>query len=257
MSQNPQPSAGNARLLLIAVVIGAVAVFAVAMVAVFSAANAPITAESIGSAGGQGNTASNSGFYAGIPQGTFAAIGTPLLGSPDAKVILAEFSDFSCPGCAQYHTTIKQMAVDLVKGGQASITFMPMIFHGEPSLIAASAAMCANEQGKFWEMHDALFKLHEQRGGNAYTLPLVRDTAVALGLNADTLVKCITANKPLESLNKAYALAEEIKLQYTPTLVYSLDGGKTWKWFEKDGTIFDASVPLSVVAQTVESANRQ
>jgi protein-disulfide isomerase len=240
MTVNPSPNAARSRLLILAVVLGAVAVFAFAMAVVLGGANAP----------------AQTGSYAGIPQGTFEDVGAALIGNPQAKIILAEFSNFSCPGCAQYHSTIKKIIDTHVRNGQAALTYMPMIFQSAPSVIAAQAALCAKNQGKFWEMHDALFALHAQRGPNVFTLELVREQAAALKLEMDAFVACVTDGSTNETLIKASRLAGTLRVQYTPTLVYSLDGGKTWQWFEKDGQKFDSSVPLEVVSAAVEQANR-
>jgi protein-disulfide isomerase len=105
-------------------------------------------------------------------------------------------------------------------------------------------------------MHDALFALHAQRGPNVFTLELVREQAAALKLEMDAFVACVTDGSTNETLIKASRLAGTLRVQYTPTLVYSLDGGKTWQWFEKDGQKFDSSVPLEVVSAAVEQANR-
>lgn len=240
MTTNPPPNAARSRLLILAVVLGAVAVFALAMAVVLGSANAP----------------AQTGSYAGIPQSTFEGVGAPVIGNPQAKIILAEFSNFSCPGCAQYHSTVKQIIDKHVRNGQAAFTYMPMVFQSAPSVIAAQAALCAKDQGKFWEMHDALFAIHNQRGANIFTLDLVREQATALKLDTNAFATCVTGESTIDTLIKASQLANTVQIQFTPTLVYSLDGGKTWQWFEKDGQKFDSSVPLEVVAATIENANR-
>jgi protein-disulfide isomerase len=85
--------------------------------------------------------------------------GAPLLGPPDAPVKLIEFSDFQCPFCVlatpQVHRILKAYP------SQVSLVFKqyPLDSHSQAAL-AASAALAAHKQGKFWEMHDGLFSLN-------------------------------------------------------------------------------------------------
>ena len=69
---------------------------------------------------------------------------------------IVEFSDFQCPFCSRVVPTIKQIE-DKYKG-KVRIAFrnFPLPFHDKAQL-AAEASMAANEQGKFWEMHDKMF----------------------------------------------------------------------------------------------------
>ncbi len=82
-----------------------------------------------------------------------------LYGNPDAPITIAEYGDFECPGCAQFAILtapdIKQRIVD---AGLANFRFydFPLAMH--PNAMSAHlAAACANDQGKFWEMHDRIF----------------------------------------------------------------------------------------------------
>jgi protein-disulfide isomerase len=77
-------------------------------------------------------------------------------GPKDAPVTIIEFSDFQCPYCAQAKTLVDQV----LKAYPQNVNFvyknfpLPMHPNADP---AARAALAAGKQGKFWEMHDALF----------------------------------------------------------------------------------------------------
>jgi protein-disulfide isomerase len=80
-------------------------------------------------------------------------------GSPTAKVWVIEVSDFQCPFCRQWHEeTYQKLRDEFVKTGKVRLAYVnfPLAQHTY-ALPAAEAAMCAGAQGKFWEMHDALF----------------------------------------------------------------------------------------------------
>jgi protein-disulfide isomerase len=80
----------------------------------------------------------------------------PSKGPKDAPVTIVEFSDFQCPFCSRVVPTLKQ--VQERYGEKVRVVFrdFPLPFHAEAGK-AAEAAACAEEQGRFWEMHDALF----------------------------------------------------------------------------------------------------
>ena len=79
-------------------------------------------------------------------------------GSPTAKVVVAEFSDFQCPFCKRFvDTTLAHIRAEL--GDQVGLAFLnfPLTSIHPNAGNAALVAECAAEQGKFWPMHDLLF----------------------------------------------------------------------------------------------------
>jgi protein-disulfide isomerase len=79
-------------------------------------------------------------------------------GSPNAKVVVAEFSDFQCPFCKRFvDTTLAHIRAEL--GDQVGLAFLnfPLTSIHPNAGNAALVAQCAAEQGKFWPMHDLLF----------------------------------------------------------------------------------------------------
>lgn len=88
----------------------------------------------------------------------------PAQGKDNAKVTIVEFSDFQCPYCESFFTTTyAQIKKDYVDTGKVKVFYRhyPLPFHANAQ-IAAEAAECANEQGKFWDFHDILFKNQKQ-----------------------------------------------------------------------------------------------
>lgn len=223
---------------LLVLVIGGVLIVAVLVVVALTQNSAPVTPSAAPA----------------VAQSQFAETGLPLLGDPSAPILLIEFSNFSCPGCAQYHSTMKQIIERHVNSGSAALVFAPLIFGdgSNPSYIAAQAALCADKQGKFWQMNNALFEIHLQRGGRSFTLPVVQQAGRDLGLDVDAMTACITAEATRPTIFNAIVLAEQVGLQYTPSLLYSRDGGKTWNWFtQPNGSRYDAAVPLAVIDQLI------
>lgn len=113
-----------------------------------------------------------------------------LRGSPEAPVIIVEFSDFQCPFCRSVQETLKRLLDKYA--GQVSLAYrdFPLRELHPESDLAAEASNCAGEQGKFWEYHDLLF-------GNPGKLNSARTTEFArsLGLDMASFDSCVSSAK--------------------------------------------------------------
>jgi protein-disulfide isomerase len=92
------------------------------------------------------------------PAVTFDVSKAPHAGGDDARIRLVEFFDYECPHCAVFKAAMEQILSD--KAGQVSAYFLmyPIESKHPGSRSAAQAALAANLQGKFKEMHDKLFE---------------------------------------------------------------------------------------------------
>jgi protein-disulfide isomerase len=92
------------------------------------------------------------------------ADGRPSLGPDDALVTIVQFSDFECAFCEKIAPTVKAL---VERHDDVRVVFrnLPLAMHKNAPQ-AAKAALAAHQQGKFWEMHDALFA-HRKRLGDA------------------------------------------------------------------------------------------
>ncbi len=82
---------------------------------------------------------------------------SPVRGNPNAKVTIVEFSDFQCPFCQRGATVMEDVLKEYPNDVKISFKNLPLPFH-DKAKPAAKAALAAGKQGKFWEMHDLLFK---------------------------------------------------------------------------------------------------
>ena len=81
----------------------------------------------------------------------------PPLGNEDAPVTFVEFGDYQCPFCGRFLTeTEVKLRDQYIASGQMKLYWRDFPFLGLESREAATAARCANEQGKFWQYHDLL-----------------------------------------------------------------------------------------------------
>lgn len=104
----------------------------------------------------------------------------PHVGAEDARIRLVEFFDYECPHCQVFKPVMEQIIAD--KPGEASLYLMmfPIEAAHPASRNAAQAALAANEQGKFQEMHDKLFAetpRHSRENVMAYAKALGLDVA--------------------------------------------------------------------------------
>lgn len=137
----------------------------------------------------------------------------PFIGGKDAKVVIYEFSDFQCPFCARGHESVKQIHQNY--GDKVKIVFrhFPLDFHLEAKP-AAIASMCAQDQGKFWQLHDKFFENQQELGTESY-----KKWAKEVGVDSAKFETCLadadgSKAKLLATDQKA---AEAVGINSTPT----------------------------------------
>lgn len=115
---------------------------------------------------------------------------------PDAAAVTVEvWSDFQCPFCRIFAQGLqRQLIQTTVAQGKARLVHRSYAFLGPESELAAQAADCAGEQGRFWDYHDKLFV--EQRGENTgvYSKDNLKKFAVAIGL-APSFNACLDSGR--------------------------------------------------------------
>jgi protein-disulfide isomerase len=111
-------------------------------------------------------------------------------GNPKAKVMIVEFSDFQCPYCSQVTGTLKNVLAK--HEGVVALAFrdMPVTQIHPQAMMAAEAARCAGEQGKFWEYHDLLFGDQNRLDKNG-----LLEKAKNLKLDEKQFDSCLTTEK--------------------------------------------------------------
>ena len=115
-------------------------------------------------------------------------------GPADAKVTIVEFSDFQCPFCSRVVPTIQQIEKEY--GNKVRVIFRhnPLPFHQDAPL-AAEAAVAAQAQGKFWEMHDKLFANQQN-----LKRPDLEKYAQEIGLDRGTFKAALDSSKGQEQI---------------------------------------------------------
>jgi len=138
--------------------------------------------------------------------------GSPFKGAEDASVVMVEFADFECPAC--------QMAAPIVDEVVAKhSTELKFVYKNFPlpshpnSEMAARSSVAAGRQGKFWEMHDALFK-----HGGPLDRAALDGIARQLGLNAKAFSADLESEAVADLVNQDRKLGEAVELKGTPSI---------------------------------------
>jgi len=96
----------------------------------------------------------------------------PVLGSPDAKVLVIEFGDYQCPTCRMFWKDVEpRLKKDYIDTGKVKLVFrdFPLNQHPE-AVLAAMAVNCARDQNKYWEYHDKVFREQYNKGDDVIRL---------------------------------------------------------------------------------------
>jgi protein-disulfide isomerase len=147
-----------------------------------------------------------------------ATVDGTTLGDADAPVTIYEYSDFQCPFCARAaEDLVPLLDTDYLATGKAKLIFKIMSFIGQESRWAAEAALCAGDQGKFWEYHNKLFE--EQRGENKVPLRwrTLKRFAGEIGLNQGEFNACFDEGKYTSRIADEMDEAENRGVNSTPT----------------------------------------
>ncbi len=131
----------------------------------------------------------------------------PIIGNPDAPITIIEFSDFQCPFCARFHIqTLPLILEEYIDQGKVKLVFRDFPIQSiHPNALPASvAAECANEQGKFREMHDMLFDNQNQwnKLETNDVLSLFSNYASNIQLDQEIFDSCLTSGKYIEEIRK-------------------------------------------------------
>lgn len=144
----------------------------------------------------------------------------PYLGNKNAKVSIIVFSDFECPFCRRhYFESITRIKKDYLDTGKAKMYFRhyPLEFH-KMAKPAALASECANEQGKFWEMHDKIFTEIGLLGDNpTFTADDLKTWALELKVDASKFNQCFDSNKYDSNISDDIQDAASVDVSGTPT----------------------------------------
>jgi protein-disulfide isomerase len=162
----------------------------------------------------------------------------PAQGPANAPVTIVEFSDFQCPFCSRIIPTLNQVKEKY--GDKVRIVFRqyPLPMHPQAQK-AAEASLCANDQGKFWQMHDALFANQQALG-----VDQLKAKATELGLNAETFNSCLDSSKYAAQVAADMKEGSAAGVSGTPAMFIN-------------GRFINGAVPFEEVASVIDDELRR
>jgi protein-disulfide isomerase len=140
------------------------------------------------------------------------AAGGPEKGPQSAPITIIEYADYQCPYCTRANASLKQ--VEEKYAGKVRIVFrdFPLTQIHPNAAKAAEAGACANEQGKFWPMHDRLFANQTK-----LTPPELKKHATELGLDSTAFDACLDSGKHAAAIRKSVEEGQRYGLSGTPS----------------------------------------
>lgn len=147
-------------------------------------------------------------------------------GNPDAPITVVEFSNYLCPHCKDHsEKALPRIFADYVDTGKVRYIFRDFPFAGQDNVIlAAEAAACAGDQGKYFDYHQLLFRANTQWGRvqTSELPPYFSDYARQLGLDTQRFDACLSNHE-----KRAWVLADQEltrKLGLTGTPSFFING---------------------------------
>jgi protein-disulfide isomerase len=169
-----------------------------------------------------------------------------VLGNPDAKIAIIEYSDTECPYCKKFHQTMKQVMDEYGKNGEVKWVYrhFPLDNIHMKARTEAGAAECAGGLGgneKFWEFLDSLYEITPSNDGlDLAELPKI---AEAIGLNKSEFEECLTENRYAEKVESDLQGGVSAGIQGTP---FSLIVNEKGEFLTVEGAYPYSSVKSSI-----------
>jgi protein-disulfide isomerase len=148
-----------------------------------------------------------------VPDVPHPLLGSQLAGDSKARLAIIEYSDFECPYCSDFaRSTWPELKRTYVDTGQVLMSFRMLPLPSHPhARSAAISAWCSGRQGRFWEMHDQLFRQHALEDSTGGVL------AAQLGLDLRAFQSCLT--KEAVTVEHDVALAQSFGINATPSFL--------------------------------------
>jgi protein-disulfide isomerase len=164
-----------------------------------------------------------------LPRQDVAAVGQSK-GAQGAPITIVEFSDYECPFCGRAEPTIKRILEEYK--GKVRLVYRDFPLDGHHAAQKASeAALCASDQGKYWEMHDLLFTNQE-----ALAVPELKQYAGQLGLDQTKFDGCLDSGAKAKEIEESKKAGSEAGVSATPAFFINgrpISGAQPFEAFQK------------------------
>ncbi|HET9008652.1 MAG TPA: thioredoxin domain-containing protein [Nitrosarchaeum sp.] len=146
--------------------------------------------------------------------------GSPIMGDPSAPITILEWGDYQCTFCYKFHqNTLDTIKQDFIETGKAKLVFKDFPLNGPDSILAAEAAYCAQDQEKYWQYHDEIYKNWKGERTGWITRESLDRFATTVNLDLDKFNICLDEHKHLERVNQLHEFGKEIGIDATPSFL--------------------------------------
>ena len=146
--------------------------------------------------------------------------GSPILGNPDAPITILEWGDYQCTFCYKFHqNTLEIINEDFIKTGKVKVVFKDYPLNGPDSKLAAEASYCAQDQEKYWQYHDELYRNWGGERTGWITREALTEFAETVNLDTGKFNKCLNDNKYESKVNSLYEFGNQIGIDATPSFL--------------------------------------
>jgi protein-disulfide isomerase len=171
--------------------------------------------------------------------------GSPLLGTPGARITIVEFGDYQCTYCHAFHQNTKdQIIQDYVNTGKVNFVFRDFPLNGPASVLAAQAAYCAGDQNKYWQYHDELYNNWGGENTGWVNQKSLDQFANSVNLDLTEFDTCMTDKKYEQKVFDNQQFGTKLGVNATPSFIIFSD---------KKVTTVVGSQPYSVFKQVLDS----
>ena len=128
------------------------------------------------------------------------------------------YEDLQCPACARFESISGEYIEELITTKKAKVAFHTLSFLGRESQIAANAAACSADEGKFLQLHKTLFTNQPSENSGAWTSSYFSTLGLGLGISSPEYDKCVSGNKYMGWVKNVADEGAKRNINSTPTV---------------------------------------
>ncbi|HEU04014.1 MAG TPA: disulfide bond formation protein DsbA [Nitrosopumilus sp.] len=146
--------------------------------------------------------------------------GSPIVGNPNAPITILEWGDFQCTFCYRFHeSSLDIIKREYIETGIANLVFKDFPLNGPDSVLAAEAAYCAEDQGKYWSYHDELYANWAGERTGWITDDSLNQFAITADLDIEKFNSCLDDHKYRQRVLDLEQFGREIGIDATPSFL--------------------------------------
>lgn len=146
------------------------------------------------------------------------ADGYGIVFNPNGATRVDIWEDFQCPVCARFESVNGSFIDSLVKEGKTKVVYHPLSFIGPESIVAANAAGCAADEGKFLQFHRALYMNQPAENSGAITPTWLQLLGTAAGIKSNKYINCVSKGSFYDWVKNVAADGAKNNINSTPTV---------------------------------------